>query len=67
MKLQRPDFLADVKPLLTAEEAARFTDETGRQAFSAVFRNIIQVIPGEPWANTADKIEQHELADLLAS
>jgi hypothetical protein len=66
-KLERPDFLADVKPLLTAEEAARFTEEAGREAFAAVFRDIVQVIPGEPWASTADKIEQHKLADLLAS
>jgi predicted nucleotidyltransferase component of viral defense system len=66
-KLERPDFLADVKPLLMAEEAARFTDEMGRAAFAAVFRAIIQVIPGEPWANTPDKIEQHDLADLLTS
>lgn len=53
-KLERPDFLADVKPLLTAEEAARFTDETGREAFAAVFREIIQAIPGEPWANNPE-------------
>lgn len=66
-KLERPDFLADVKPLLTAEKAARFTEEAGKEAFAAVFRDIVHVIPGEPWANTADKIEQHELADLLAS
>src|SRR6185436_14661810 len=26
-KLNRPDFLADVKPLLTAEGAGRFTDD----------------------------------------
>lgn len=66
-KLERPDFLADVKPLLTAEEAARFTDETGRQAFAAVFRDIVQGIPGKPWANTAEKIKEHDLADLLAA
>lgn len=66
-KLERSDFLADVKPLLTAEEAARFTDETGRQAFAAVFRDIVQVIPGEPWANTVEKIKQHDLANLLTA
>ncbi|MFT4117912.1 nucleotidyl transferase AbiEii/AbiGii toxin family protein [Bradyrhizobium sp.] len=65
-KLERPDFLADVKPLLTAEEAERFTDEAGRKAFAAVFRDIVQIIPGDTWANTADKIKQHELTDLLA-
>jgi predicted nucleotidyltransferase component of viral defense system len=66
-KLERPDFLADVKPLLTAEEAERFTDEAGREAFAAVFRDLIQVIPGEAWANTAEKIEEHDLAELLAA
>ncbi|NEU97906.1 nucleotidyl transferase AbiEii/AbiGii toxin family protein [Bradyrhizobium uaiense] len=66
-KLERPDFLADVKPLLTADEAAHFTDETGRKAFAVVFRDIIRLIPGEPWANTAERIEQHDLADLLAA
>lgn len=54
-KPERPDFLADVKPLLTAEEAARFTDEAGREAFAAVFREMVQVVPGERWANTADR------------
>ena len=29
-KLERPNFLADVKPLVTADEAARFTDDTAR-------------------------------------
>jgi predicted nucleotidyltransferase component of viral defense system len=65
-KLEQPDFLADVKPLLTAEEAARFTGVAGRQAFAAVFRELVRVIPGESWANTAARIEQHDLADLLA-
>jgi predicted nucleotidyltransferase component of viral defense system len=66
-KLERADFLADVKPLLTAEEAARFSDERGREAFAAVFREFVRVIPGDPWANTADRIEQHGLAHLLAA
>jgi predicted nucleotidyltransferase component of viral defense system len=66
-KLERPDFLADVKPLLTAEEAARFTNDTAKRAFALVFRDIIQLIPGEPWANTVGKIDQHSLADLLAA
>jgi hypothetical protein len=66
-KLERPDFLADVKPLLTAEEAARFTNDAARRAFALVFRDIIQLIPGEPWANTIGKIDQHSLADLLVA
>jgi hypothetical protein len=42
-------------------------NDTAREAFAAVFRDIVQVIPDEPWANTADNIEQHGLADLLAA
>ncbi|MGZ9067160.1 MAG: nucleotidyl transferase AbiEii/AbiGii toxin family protein, partial [Burkholderiales bacterium] len=44
-KLERPDFLADVRPLLTADEAARFDDEAATAAFVAVFDQIIRQIP----------------------
>jgi hypothetical protein len=47
--------------------AGRFTNDAARRAFALVFREIIQLIPGEAWANTAGKIEQHDLARLLAA
>lgn len=63
-KLDRPNFMSDVRPLLTADEAERFDDKAAVAAFVAVFSRIIRQIPGEPWARTADKIEQYGLAEL---
>src|SRR5262249_30799997 len=40
-KLENADFLADVRPLLAADEAEKFDDEAGRAAFSAVFSTQI--------------------------
>jgi predicted nucleotidyltransferase component of viral defense system len=64
-KLDSRTFLADVKPLLTVEEAARFDDAAGLKAFASVFSSFIQHLPGKPWPSTADKIEEHGLADLI--
>jgi predicted nucleotidyltransferase component of viral defense system len=61
-KLESRDFLADVKPLLTVDEAERFDEDAGRAAFARVFKEFIQRFPGEPWSGTADKIKQHGLA-----
>lgn len=63
-KLERPDFLADVRPLLTADEAERFDDAAATAAFTAVFDRIIRQIPGKSWANTLDKIKEFSLDDL---
>jgi predicted nucleotidyltransferase component of viral defense system len=63
-KLERPDFLADVLPLLTAEERERFDDKAATAAFNAVFGRVIRLIPGEPWANTPDKIQEFGLTAL---
>ena len=63
-KLDRPNFLADVRSLLTADEAGRFDDKAAMTAFVAVFSRIIRQLPGESWARTADKIEQFGLTEL---
>jgi predicted nucleotidyltransferase component of viral defense system len=60
-KLERPDFLADVRPLLTAEEADRLDDKAATAAFSAVFGRLIRLIPGDPWANTPAMLKQFGL------
>jgi hypothetical protein len=52
------------RPLLTADEAARFDDEAATAAFVAVFDRIIRQIPGEPWASTPSKIEELGPAEL---
>lgn len=63
-KLDKANFLADVRPLLTAEEAARFDDAAGNAAFMRVFRGLICLLPGAPWASTPAMFERFNLGDL---
>lgn len=63
-KLERRDFLADVRPLLTADEAARFDDRAATFAFTSVFARLIRLFPGERWARTPALIERYGLAGL---
>jgi hypothetical protein len=65
-KLERPNFLADVRPLLTADEAGRFDDKAATAAFVQVFVRIIRQIPGESWAKTSDNIEKFGLTELAS-
>jgi predicted nucleotidyltransferase component of viral defense system len=61
-KLDRHGFLADVHPLLTAEERARFDDAHGKRAFHQVLDEFIGRIPGKAWATTPEMLEKHGLA-----
>lgn len=63
-KLENADFLADVRPLLAADEAERFDEQTARAAFAAVFSTFIKRIPGKPWARTAEIARQFDLPEL---
>lgn len=60
-KLERPGFLADVLPLLTAEERAKFDEAAGKRAFSRVFNRFISTIPGKAWATTPELLKKHGL------
>jgi predicted nucleotidyltransferase component of viral defense system len=51
-KLNNLGFLTDLRPLLAAEQAARLTDDTVKQAFTKIFSSLIALIPGERWART---------------
>lgn len=64
-KLARGNFLADVVPLLTAEEAAKFDAAAGKRAFANVFSRLIQLIPGKPWASASKMIDEYELQELI--
>ncbi len=64
-KLGRGSFLADVIPLLTADEAAKFDDDAGKRAFANVFNKLIQLMPGKSWASTPKMIEEFKLEDLI--
>jgi hypothetical protein len=63
-KLENPDFLADVLPLLAADEAEKFDDAAGQAAFRGVFSTFIKKIPGDAWANTPEKAKQVEMPEL---
>lgn len=60
-KLANPTFLADIRPLLSAEEAQALTDEAIRKGFGAVFRRIIAALPGEPWARTPEMAKRFDV------
>jgi predicted nucleotidyltransferase component of viral defense system len=51
-KLTNPGFLADMRPLLAAAEAARLTNEAIKAAFARVFTRFIALIPGDPWVHS---------------
>ncbi|MEO8466779.1 MAG: nucleotidyl transferase AbiEii/AbiGii toxin family protein [Gammaproteobacteria bacterium] len=53
-KLAQPAFVADIRPLLTADEAAGLDDAAILAAFTAVFSSFIARIPGVSWARTEE-------------
>jgi predicted nucleotidyltransferase component of viral defense system len=63
-KLAEPSFLADVRPLLAAEEAKKFDDAAVRAAFGAVFQNFIKRIPGSRWKRTKEMAAQFGMSEL---
>ncbi len=66
-KLESPDFLADVRPLLAASEAENFNDGAARATFGAVFLTFVKLIAGRPWARTPEMAEQFGLSELSGS
>jgi predicted nucleotidyltransferase component of viral defense system len=63
-KLENPNFLADVRPLLAADEAESFDDEAARVAFATVFTAFVKFLPGQPWAQTAEMAQGFGMPDL---
>jgi predicted nucleotidyltransferase component of viral defense system len=57
-KLNNPSFLADMRPLLAAAEAARLTDDAMKDAFTKVFTQFIVLIPGDPWVRSDEMKER---------
>jgi predicted nucleotidyltransferase component of viral defense system len=64
-KLEDGDFLADVRPLLAADEAEKFDEQAARAAFRAVFSEFIKRIPGHAWAKSRETAESLGMADLV--
>ena len=57
-KLNNPGFLADMRPLLAANEAERLTDDAMKAAFVKVFSRFVVLIPGDPWARSEEMKER---------
>jgi predicted nucleotidyltransferase component of viral defense system len=64
-KLENTDFLADVRPLLAADEAEQFDHRAAMSAFATVFSDFIKRLPGKAWARTKEMIEQFDLSDFI--
>ena len=52
-KLAHPRLWLDVRPLLPADRAAAQTSATQAESFRRVFTDLIDRLPGDPWARTA--------------
>ncbi|HTO63448.1 MAG TPA: nucleotidyl transferase AbiEii/AbiGii toxin family protein [Bradyrhizobium sp.] len=63
-KLEDPSFLADVRPLLSADEAEKFDDAAARAAFETVFTEFIKRLPGHAWADTPATAKRLGVPDL---
>jgi predicted nucleotidyltransferase component of viral defense system len=57
-KLADPSFLADVAPLLSADDAEEFDSQAERAAFITVFTKFVKRIPGHIWAETPAMAEK---------
>jgi predicted nucleotidyltransferase component of viral defense system len=53
-KLAAPRFMADIRPLLSPDQAELLTEDAIQRAFVAVFTRLIGIMPGESWAKTSD-------------
>jgi hypothetical protein len=63
-KLNNPGFLADLRPLLAATQAAQLTDGAMKAAFVAfvkVFSRFIILLPGDQWARSEEMKERLEI------
>ena len=63
-KLDDRSFLADVRPLLTAEETKKFDAKAERTAFKTVFSTFIRRIPGEAWKKTQKRARGFGMPEL---
>ncbi|UGY11950.1 nucleotidyl transferase AbiEii/AbiGii toxin family protein (plasmid) [Bradyrhizobium septentrionale] len=62
-KLEDPSFLADVRPLLAADDAEDFDAEAETAAFVTVFTEFIKRIPGHAWAETPAMAKKFNLVE----
>lgn len=63
-KLKSKPFMADVRPLLSADEAEKFDEDAARASFKSVFVQFIKKFRGEPWARTREFAEREKMPEL---
>jgi hypothetical protein len=61
-KLATPRFVADVRPLLSPDQAGLLTEDAIRRAFVTVFTRLISVMPGASWAKTSKMKKKFDIA-----
>jgi len=61
-KLAAPRFMADIRPLLSPDQAELLTEDAIRRAFVAVFMGLISIMPGASWAKTSDMKKKFGIA-----
>ena len=60
-KLANPTFLADMRPLVSSDRAESLNEETAKDAFQKVLSELIDLIPGDDWKQTADMLKRFAL------
>ena len=60
-KLNYPGFVADIRPLLSADAAGKFTNVTVQEAFVQVFNSLVSELPGKRWARTPEMAARFKL------
>lgn len=64
-KLANRAFMADVRALMSADEAEKFDEKAARTAFRTVFSEFITQIPGQAWAKSKETAERFGMGDLV--
>lgn len=61
-KLANPRLLLDMRPLLSAAESEALNENTTAEAFKRVFVDLVDRLPGDPWAKTEAVKERYRIA-----
>ncbi|MYA96671.1 MAG: nucleotidyl transferase AbiEii/AbiGii toxin family protein [Nitrospinae bacterium] len=57
-KLANPAFLTDMRPLVSVEHAGKLDEDSTKEAFRQVLRELVDLIPGENWAQTPKMLDR---------
>lgn len=60
-KMANPRLLLDMRPLLPAAEAESLTEKSTFGAIQRIFADLVDQLPGDPWARTEEMKERFEI------